>query len=134
MKNAEIARMFQTMADIDNLKQVNDSYGHRTGDAVIKQISRRLLACIRQIDSAARYGGDEFSIVLPNTSLADAVVVAERMVKMVTESPLKWENHKIPLSIKASKLYNKSEFLFDGYLKAKYKSVVSLKFSFNSKN
>jgi diguanylate cyclase (GGDEF)-like protein len=89
------------MADIDNLKPINDQHGHRAGDLAIKQISRRLLACIRQIDMAARYGGDEFSIILPNTSIADATVVAERMVQMVSSSPMIWENQKIKLSISA---------------------------------
>ncbi len=87
------------MADIDNLKPVNDNLGHRAGDLVIKQTSRRMAACIRQIDIAARYGGDEFSIILPNTSLEDATVVAERMVKMVSSSPIIWEDNKIELSI-----------------------------------
>lgn len=87
------------MADVDNFKPVNDNYGHRAGDMAIKQISRRLAACIRQIDIAARYGGDEFAVILPNTSLADAVVVAERMVKMVDDSPIIWEGHEIHLSL-----------------------------------
>jgi diguanylate cyclase (GGDEF)-like protein len=89
------------MADIDNLKPINDQNGHRAGDMAIKQISRRISACIRQIDLAARYGGDEFSIILPNTSLADATVVAERMVQMVGGTPMVWENKKIALSISA---------------------------------
>ena len=87
------------MADIDNLKPVNDNYGHRAGDMVIQQISRRIHACIRQIDMAARYGGDEFAIILPNTPLEDAVLVANRMVKMVSEMPAIWDHHKLELSI-----------------------------------
>jgi diguanylate cyclase (GGDEF)-like protein len=87
------------MADVDNLKPINDTYGHRAGDMAIKQISRRMSACIRQIDAAARYGGDEFAVILPNTSLADAVVVAERMVEMVSGTPMVWEQHEISLSI-----------------------------------
>jgi len=87
------------MVDIDNLKKINDSYGHRVGDKVIKQISRKIKECIRQIDTAARYGGDEFAVILPNTSLADAVVVAERMVDAVTHSPITWKKEQIALSI-----------------------------------
>ena len=87
------------MADIDNLKPINDNYGHRAGDMAIKQISRWLSACIRQIDIAARYGGDEFSVILPNTSLTDAAIVAERMVNMVKETAMMWEQTKVPLSI-----------------------------------
>jgi diguanylate cyclase (GGDEF)-like protein len=87
------------MADIDNLKPINDNYGHRAGDMAIKQIARRISACIRQIDVAARYGGDEFSVILPNTTIVDAAVVAERMVAMVKGTPMLWEQSKVPLSI-----------------------------------
>jgi diguanylate cyclase (GGDEF)-like protein len=87
------------MADIDNLKPINDNFGHRAGDLAIRQISRRIRACIRQIDIAARYGGDEFAIILPNTTLEDAIGVAERMVKMVSASPITWDHNKIDLSV-----------------------------------
>jgi diguanylate cyclase (GGDEF)-like protein len=87
------------MVDIDNLKKINDVYGHRVGDKVIREISKKIQACIRQIDTAARYGGDEFAVILPNTSLADAVVVAERMVDTVSNSPMTWKKEQITLSI-----------------------------------
>ena len=87
------------MIDIDNFKKINDSYGHRAGDKIILEISRRIKACIRQIDTAARYGGDEFAVILPNTALADATVVAERMVNVVSSSPMAWKKEQIPLSI-----------------------------------
>lgn len=87
------------MADVDNLKPINDTYGHRAGDMAIKQVSRRMSACIRQIDAAARYGGDEFAVILPNTSIEDAVMVAERMVEMVSGTPMVWEQNEIPLSV-----------------------------------
>ena len=87
------------MIDIDNLKKINDTYGHRAGDKVIREVSRKIKDCIRQIDTAARYGGDEFSVILPNTSLADAVVVAERMVDVVAHSPATWKKEQIALSI-----------------------------------
>jgi len=87
------------MVDIDNLKQINDQYGHRVGDKAIKEISKRIQESIRQIDTAARYGGDEFAIVLPNTSLTDAAVVAERMVTVVAGSPVVCRKDEIPISI-----------------------------------
>ena len=87
------------MIDIDNLKQINDLYGHRAGDKIIKHISRKIKECIRQIDTAARYGGDEFAAILPNTSLCEAQVVAERMVKTVSGSPVTWKKEQINLSI-----------------------------------
>jgi len=87
------------MVDIDNLKKINDAYGHRAGDKVIREISRRIKECIRQIDTAARYGGDEFAVILPNTSLNDAVVVAERMVDTVARCSISWKKDQIPVSI-----------------------------------
>jgi diguanylate cyclase (GGDEF)-like protein len=87
------------MVDIDGLKKINDAYGHHAGDKVISEISKKIRACIRQIDTAARYGGDEFAVILPNTSLADAVVAAERMVDSVSDSPITWKKEQITLSI-----------------------------------
>ena len=87
------------MVDIDSLKKINDEYGHRVGDKVIKEISKRIKECIRQIDTAARYGGDEFAVILLNTSLIDASVVAKRMVDAVAKTPTAWNKEQIPLSI-----------------------------------
>jgi diguanylate cyclase (GGDEF)-like protein len=87
------------MIDVDNLKHINDQYGHRAGDKVIKEISQRIKETIRQIDIAARYGGDEFAIILPNTSLMDATVVSERLVGLVAQGPVVWRKDQIAISI-----------------------------------
>jgi diguanylate cyclase (GGDEF)-like protein len=87
------------MADIDNLKQINDVHGHRAGDRAIIEISHRLKECIRQTDLAARYGGDEFAIILPATGLGEARIVCERIVDTVARSPLLWQHSQIPLSV-----------------------------------
>jgi len=87
------------MIDVDNLKQINDAYGHRAGDKAIREISKRIKECIRQIDTAARYGGDEFAVILLNSALDDAIVVAQRMVDAVENSPATWNKEQISLSI-----------------------------------
>lgn len=87
------------MVDVDNLKKINDVYGHRAGDKALCEISRKIKECIRQIDTAARYGGDEFAVILLNTSLAGASVVARRMVDAVANSPTNWNKEQIKLSI-----------------------------------
>jgi len=92
-------RISLIMVDVDNLKKINDVYGHRAGDKVIREISKRIKECIRQIDTAARYGGDEFAVILLNTSLSDATVVAQRMVDAVANSTTTWNKEHIPLSI-----------------------------------
>ena len=87
------------MIDIDDLKKINDAYGHRAGDRAIRAVGRKIQECIRQIDTAARYGGDEFAVILPNTSLADAVVAAERIVDNVRHSPITWKKDQINFSV-----------------------------------
>ncbi|UCD51480.1 MAG: sensor domain-containing diguanylate cyclase [Phycisphaerales bacterium] len=87
------------MADIDNLKKINDTYGHRAGDKVIREISRRIRECIRQIDLPARYGGDEFAVILPNTGLEEASLVSRRIVESVGRAPVEWHGEEIGLSI-----------------------------------
>ena len=92
-------RISLIMVDIDNLKSINDAYGHRAGDKAIRKISKIIKECIRQIDTAARYGGDEFAVILLNTSLDDAIIVAQRMVDAVASSQATWQKEQIPLSI-----------------------------------
>lgn len=67
------------MADIDHFKQKNDQYGHLVGDVILREVAARLKAHVREIDLVGRYGGEEFSILLPDTGAAEAVQVAERI-------------------------------------------------------
>jgi len=92
-------RISLIMVDIDNLKVINDAHGHRAGDKAIRKISKIIKECIRQIDTAARYGGDEFAVILLNASADDALLVARRMVNAVASSQVTWQKEQIPLSI-----------------------------------
>lgn len=64
--------------DIDHFKSINDTMGHVAGDMVLKKIAHAAKTCIRDVDSLGRYGGDEFLVVLPNTTVREAIYVAER--------------------------------------------------------
>ena len=74
------------MLDIDHFKNVNDTYGHMAGDDVIKHLSGLIKSLGRETDVAGRYGGEEFAILLSDTSLANAQIFAERLRKEVEES------------------------------------------------
>jgi diguanylate cyclase (GGDEF)-like protein len=87
------------MMDLDSLKKINDTYGHRGGDAVLMHVAQKIQACIREIDVAARYGGDEFAIILPNTSLSDAMHVAERIAELIAENPVQIDGHELKVSV-----------------------------------
>jgi diguanylate cyclase (GGDEF)-like protein len=71
------------MIDVDDFKRVNDTHGHLVGDRVLREIARVLRGCLREVDVAARYGGDEFAIILPDTDLHQAVEVSERLRRAV---------------------------------------------------
>jgi diguanylate cyclase (GGDEF)-like protein len=72
--------------DLDFLKEVNDRYGHPTGDMVIRRIAEDIRSGCREIDFAARYGGEEFTVILPETILNDAVQVAERIRERIASA------------------------------------------------
>ena len=73
------------MIDVDNLKQYNDLYGHLGGSGALQELGDLLREESREIDVAAKYGGDEFSVILPNTSAPGAIAFAERLVLRVEE-------------------------------------------------
>ena len=74
------------MIDIDHFKNYNDLNGHQAGDAALKITAHCLKATLRSADIACRYGGEEFCILLPQTSLTEAGVIAERMRQRVAET------------------------------------------------
>lgn len=72
--------------DLDHFKEINDIYGHEAGDKVLKQVSQRLVACVRESDTVARLGGDEFVVLLPIIdNESDAILVASKIVDAVDQ-------------------------------------------------
>ena len=76
------------VADVDHFKAVNDTYGHDAGDEVLRAVAQRILGNIRSFDMAARLGGEEFVVVMPDTPPEDAMAAAERLRAKIAESPL----------------------------------------------
>ena len=76
------------LIDLDHFKRVNDTYGHAAGDEVLKTIARRLLRNVRGFDTAARFGGEEFVIAMPDTPIDVAVTVADRIRVKISEDPI----------------------------------------------
>ncbi len=73
------------MMDIDNFKSINDTYGHPVGDQVLREIANCITQTIRKIDIASRYGGEEFTVILPETNTKDARIIAERLRKNISD-------------------------------------------------
>lgn len=87
------------MFDIDNFKSINDTYGHDVGDIVLKDISRTLKESIRSTDIAARWGGEEFMVLLPETSASNAMNIAETIRGNIEAYEFEGVPHSITISV-----------------------------------
>ena len=105
------------MIDLDNLKQINDEYGHRAGDAMLCHVSEKILHCVRGTDIPARYGGDEFAIILPNTSLSDALIVAQRLLEMVSEHPIYTTRQELNVSVSIGLGQYQADLSTEGFMR-----------------
>src|SRR5258708_28970936 len=75
------------MSDIDDFKLYNDRNGHQAGDRALEITAQCLRAALRKVDVASRYGGEEFSILLPQTDLQEAGVIADRIRRKINDTP-----------------------------------------------
>lgn len=95
------------MTDIDHFKKFNDTYGHQTGDAVLREVAKIVRKSVRETDIAARYGGEEFCVILPETEPEGAVQFAERLrqsVEAATFIGAQGEELKVTISIGVSSI------------------------------
>ncbi|OGW38514.1 MAG: hypothetical protein A2Y97_00580 [Nitrospirae bacterium RBG_13_39_12] len=87
------------MIDIDYFKKINDEYGHHTGDVVLKEVSEVIKDCIREIDTVARWGGEEFIVLLPETKKEASLQAALRILRVISEHKFSGINRQITVSI-----------------------------------
>jgi two-component system, cell cycle response regulator len=87
------------LIDIDHFKSVNDTFGHQAGDHVLQQVSSVLSSTLRTEDMCARFGGEEFAIIVRDTSPADALVVAERLRALVAANQISWAGQHLNVTV-----------------------------------
>jgi diguanylate cyclase (GGDEF)-like protein len=87
------------MLDIDHFKKVNDTYGHHAGDLVIQRLAKSIKLTTRETDICGRYGGEEFVIILPETTEKTANIMAERLRKLVSLDAVQYEETAIKYTI-----------------------------------
>lgn len=97
------------MIDLDKFKEINDTYGHPTGDAVIKEVVRLIQLNLREIDTFARYGGDEFIVLLPETGMVGGQKVADRIMSVGDKAVFLYKDFEIPIPFSAGV----AEFMFE---------------------
>ena len=85
--------------DVDHFKSVNDNFGHDVGDRVLKEVAERIRRCVRGADYPCRIGGEEFVIALPDSDIALAAKVGERIRRMVSAKPVQAGNHAVSVTI-----------------------------------
>ena len=86
------------MADLDRFKEINDTYGHLTGDVVLKEAASRMTADIRCYDAIGRYGGEEFLIILPGCNESGGATQAERLRESIASRPFDVQDNVIPVT------------------------------------
>jgi diguanylate cyclase (GGDEF)-like protein len=97
------------MLDVDHFKKVNDTYGHECGDRVIQSVSQTLLEQTRDYDIIGRLGGEEFGILLPQTNLDEAQVIAERIRQKIADTTIAYKNKEIRVTASFGLIRNNSD-------------------------
>ena len=102
MEEIDRAKRYETqlsllLIDMDHFKRINDTYGHQAGDEVIQTVAATLQSIIRKVDALARWGGEEFVVLLPGIGLKDAKTVAEKLREKV-ESVVHFDKERVTVS------------------------------------
>ena len=97
---ARFKRTFSViLLDLDRFKEINDRYGHAAGDFILMEVSARIPGLVRSLDTIGRWGGEEFLLILPETGLKGALIVAENLRKGIQDLDLRFDGDRIPVTI-----------------------------------
>jgi diguanylate cyclase (GGDEF)-like protein len=110
----ELSRRFERdlaliFLDVDHLKDINDNYGHTWGDVFLRSLGKLIAGSVREIDLAGRYGGDEFVILLTETSLPQAVEAAERLRERIQQASITIRSVEFQVSASLGVAYRTSQ-------------------------
>ena len=108
------------MADLDHFKRINDSYGHPAGDTVLREVARRLLVSVRNYDYVGRLGGEEFLILLGDSSTSALALTAERMRVCISRTPVETDSGPVPVTVSLGVVSEQAAALMkgEGFLRA----------------
>ncbi|MBS3758301.1 MAG: diguanylate cyclase [Desulfobacterales bacterium] len=115
------------LLDVDHFKHFNDTYGHLEGDRILRRVARMITSCMRTMDTAYRYGGEEFTVLLPETTCEDAITVAERIKDNINSETLDYiDDTQVTVSIGATE-YSETDSISDLVKRADHAMYIAKK-------
>jgi len=97
-KRDKMHKLSMMFMDLDNFKQINDGFGHAAGDLVLKEVASRIQDCLRESDTAARMGGDEFVVLLPAIETPDDAMIVAKKIRHALCQPIDLGNHDLTVT------------------------------------
>ena len=120
-------KMTLCLIDIDKFKGVNDTYGHKAGDIVLRTVAEKCASKVRKIDFLSRYGGEEFALILPETGLSAAISVAETLRESIERCTFQYGEKSVPISISCGLAELKGRDTIDTLFKRADKALYKAK-------
>ena len=115
------------LIDIDKFKNVNDTYGHKAGDIVLRTVAGKCISKIRSSDFFCRYGGEEFALILPESNLSAAITVAESLRESIERCSFQYGDKTVPITISCGLAEFKGKDNLDSIFKRADKALYKAK-------